>query len=76
MSKILFLLFLAFSPLEALAAAKNECTCKCVVKVNEKYSTEEASGQDREEAGEKLKKKLGKSTCELTPSCTGKCNSD
>lgn len=57
-------------------AAEKLCTCKCVVKENGKYSTEEGSGKDREAAGEKLKKQMGKKTCELTPVCTGKCSSD
>jgi hypothetical protein len=62
------------SSLSALAA--KTCTCKCVVKENGKYSTQEATGKDREQAGEKLKKALDKNTCELTPTCTGKCDSD
>ena len=74
--RILFLRFITFSPLEALAAKAEVCTCKCVVKEDGKYATQEATGKDREEAGEKLKKKLGQSTCELTPSCKGKCNND
>ncbi|MGZ3694716.1 MAG: hypothetical protein ACXWQO_11075 [Bdellovibrionota bacterium] len=70
-SLLLFLLIAA-----PAYSAEKTCTCKCVVKEDGKYSTEEASGKDREAAGEKLKKALGKNTCELTPACTGTCDSD
>lgn len=56
------------------AQATESCTCKCVTKDSDgKYTTLEASGKDREAAGENLKKSLGKNKCELTPTCTGKC---
>lgn len=57
-------------------AKETTCTCKCVVKSAGKYTTEEGSGKDREAAGEKLKKNLGENKCELTPTCTGTCDSD
>lgn len=68
--KTFFFALLLTSP--ALAAPKL-CTCKCVVQEDGKLSTTEASGADREKAGENLKKKLGKNKCELSPVCTGSC---
>lgn len=77
MRMISILFFLALSTAQAKAeTAKTVCTCKCVIKEDGKYGTAEASGKDREEAGKKLKKAMGKGTCELTPVCTGKCASD
>lgn len=71
MNATLLLLALAL-PLSA--PAQNACSCKCVVKQEDgSYGTEEASGKDREAAGEALKKKLKKRTCELSPVCSGTC---
>jgi hypothetical protein len=70
----IFLITLVLVP--SAHAKEKACTCKCVVKAGTKYSTEEGSGKDREAAGEKLKRNLGENKCELTPTCTGTCNSD
>lgn len=76
MTHFLALLLLVLSPSPARSgSAEKVCTCKCVIKEDGKYGTAEASGKDREEAGKKLKKVMGKVTCELTPVCTGKCAS-
>lgn len=77
MRKTSILLLLALFCLGAKAeTSKTVCTCKCVIKEDGKYGTAEATGKDREEAGKKLKKAMGKGTCELTPVCTGKCAVD
>lgn len=71
-SSLLVLAILNSSP--ALAAERKACTCKCVTKDEEgKYTTQQATGKDREESGEKLKKKLKDQKCELSPVCEGKC---
>ncbi len=70
MKTLLFALLLSFPA----AAAEKSCACKCVTKEEDgKFSTEEARGADREQAGEKLKQKLGKRKCELSPVCAGAC---
>lgn len=76
--KLPFILFAIFCALSAISAysAETECSCKCVVKEDGKYSTQEASGKGREAAGEALKKKLGTNKCELSPTCSGSCSSD
>lgn len=76
MRKSLIVLFMAFYAFAAQGESKKTCTCKCVIKEDGKYGTAEASGKDREEAGKKLKEKMGKITCELTPVCSGKCTID
>jgi hypothetical protein len=74
--KLFLILSCIFLSANAFAATK-QCTCKCVVKGDDqKFTTKEGSGKDREEAGETLKKNLDKKKCELTPTCTGKCASD
>jgi len=59
--------------LTSAATYAGECKCTCVVKDDGgQLTTLTASGKDREAAGEALKKKLGKRTCELSPDCQGK----
>lgn len=71
--KFLFLLT-TFLSISAHAAT---CDCKCVSKNEEgKLVTVEGSGKDRESAGKKLKKNLGKQKCEISPTCSGKCSLD
>jgi hypothetical protein len=75
--KTLFLLSLLFFPLNNFAEEIKDCSCKCVTKSTDgEYSNVEGKGKDREEAGEKLKKNLGKKKCELSPSCEGTCSLD
>ncbi len=72
-----FLLLLLVLASPAVNAAPKSCDCKCVSKNEEgKLVTVEGSGKDRQAAGEKLKKNLGKQKCELTPTCSGKCSLD
>jgi uncharacterized protein YcfL len=57
--------------------ARKTCDCKCVVKDEDgKFTTIEASGATRTEAGDKLKAKLKKQKCELSPVCEGACSLD
>ena len=76
MKAIFLFVSLFLLPVHTGFAAEQECSCKCVVKAGEKYSTVEASGKDREKAGEALKDKLGKDKCELSPTCSGTCAAD
>ena len=50
------------------------CACKCVVReTDDSLSTRRGSGEDREAAGEALKKNLRGLKCELSPVCKGSC---
>jgi hypothetical protein len=71
-TSLLFLALLQLPPV-AHAEAPKRCTCTCVVKDDDgSYTTRSATGKNREEAGEALKKAIGrKKTCELTPDCAG-----
>lgn len=75
MQKLLFIIVAASLHLPSAFASEKNCSCKCVTKDDEgKYKTAHGSGEDREKAGEDLKKKLGsKSKCELSPVCEGSC---
>lgn len=73
MKNLLLLFAFIFISLPALAA--KTCDCKCTVKEEDgTYTIIKASGKDREEAGENLKKNLKKQKCELSPVCTGACD--
>jgi len=56
----------------ALGAPGKTCTCTCIVKDGETFTTRSAKAADREAAGEALKKMLGKKKCEISPECRGK----
>lgn len=71
----LALLFFWIFVIHTLAyGAEPKCTCTCVTKDEEgKYTTTTASGKDRGEAGENLKRALKKNRCEISPDCNGSC---
>jgi len=72
MKFLVLALALGFS--QRALASEEICSCKCVVTESDgTLSTMNASGKDREEAGENLKKKLREQKCELSPVCEGSC---